>query len=490
MTIRLDAKVWQRLNPVDADPAGFGSVFHVEAEDGSVAVAKFVDKDPGAERELLMGDSVRAGEFRNVIPVIDQGEHENQWVIVMPTADYSLAQFTAAQETALAVADVVAILTDIATALADISGAIVHRDLKPQNVLYYDGHWCLADFGIARYAEATTAANTRKDLMTSPYAAPEQWRFEQATSASDVYAFGVLAYELLSGRVPFEGPDFRAQHLYEKHAPLTTGTQRLRGLIDECLYKAADARPLTANVLARLETIADEPTIPGLASLAAANQAEVSRRAEKQAEQSKAKQELAYYVEMHGAALEAFSALAEPLVTMIRENAPAASIDFEEGHGQMTFVAKLGRAKFGLSKPELVTKWSGPFTVVSSATLTLVMDGRNIFGWQGRNHSLWFCDGQEAGHFGWYELAFMTSAFSQQRPDFEPFALPPLAAEEAFSGGIGSMQLGWPLVEVDRSDPSELIGRWLGWFGEAAQGVLSRPSTMPEREIAGSWRRP
>lgn len=78
----------------------------------------------------------------------------------------------------------------IATALAASDGRVVHRDLKPENVLYLDGHWCLADFGIARHAEASTALDTRKLAMDPHYAAPERWRFERATSAADVYSLG------------------------------------------------------------------------------------------------------------------------------------------------------------------------------------------------------------------------------------------------------------------------------------------------------------
>jgi serine/threonine-protein kinase len=63
--------------------------------------------------------------------------------------------------------------------------------LKPDNGLLLGEHWCLADFGISRCAEATTAPDTRKYSMTWDYAATEQWRHERATSAMDVYALGV-----------------------------------------------------------------------------------------------------------------------------------------------------------------------------------------------------------------------------------------------------------------------------------------------------------
>ncbi len=271
MKIKLESGTWTRGGPLVDGEGGFGRVYEVRAADGSSAVAKFVPKAPGAERELLIGDSLRAAEFRNVVPVIDRGEHEDSWVLVMPRAVHSLAQRLADAKAPLNLSEVVSILTDIATALSDIDGAVVHRDLKPQNVLLLDGTWCLADFGIARYAEATTADDTRKFSLTPPYGAPEQWRSEHATSATDIYAFGVIAFQLLSGALPFDGPDvasYRQQHLTVSPPPLTTGTARLRILIEECLYKASQARPNATNVLARLATAAEEPTHPGLSRLA------------------------------------------------------------------------------------------------------------------------------------------------------------------------------------------------------------------------------
>ena len=143
----------------------------------------------------------------HVIPVLDSGEDAEHDVLVMARAETSL-QAHLRQRGALPEAEVVDILRDIATALEDLDGRVVHRDLKPENVLYLNGEWCLADFGISRYAEASTAEDTRKFAMTPQYAAPEQWRWEHATSAADVYAFGVMAYELLTGNVARPRPRF------------------------------------------------------------------------------------------------------------------------------------------------------------------------------------------------------------------------------------------------------------------------------------------
>lgn len=181
---------------------GFGRVFAAFCDDIQ-AVAKLVPKAPGADRELLFVD---LGNARNVVPVIDHGETDAAWVLVMPRAERSVREHLIEAAGALEMVDALAVLSDVAAALADLEGRVVHRDLKPENILLLEGHWRLADFGISRYAEATTAPDTRKFSMTPPYAAPEQWRWERATSATDVYALGVLAYELLTGSRPFLGP--------------------------------------------------------------------------------------------------------------------------------------------------------------------------------------------------------------------------------------------------------------------------------------------
>lgn len=185
---------------------GFGRVYEATSNEGD-AVVKFVKKQPGADRELLLGGDLAGAT--NIIPIIESGETDTDWVLVMPQAELSLQDHLDATGPALDQAEAISILIDVAAALESLHGRVVHRDLKPGNILRYQGHWCLADFGISRYAEATTDPATRKFAKTPLYAAPEQWRDERATGAADVYALGVVAFQMLSGRLPFEGPTSR-----------------------------------------------------------------------------------------------------------------------------------------------------------------------------------------------------------------------------------------------------------------------------------------
>jgi len=110
--------------------------------------------------------------------------------------------------------------------------------------------------------------------------APEQWRFERAGTSADVYAFGSWPNELLSGSLPFTGPDFRDQHLRNDAAPLAAAPTALAALVEEFLYKAADARPSPANILARLARVTEAAPSGGLARLQQVDRANVARKGE------------------------------------------------------------------------------------------------------------------------------------------------------------------------------------------------------------------
>ncbi|MEN3271615.1 MAG: hypothetical protein V7636_376, partial [Actinomycetota bacterium] len=249
---------WELGDPLDDGIGGFGQVFHTRADEID-AVAKLVPKVPGAERELLSPEGLEG--VRNIVPVIDLGQHEDNWVLVMPKAETSLAAYLREVGHPLDAVEALPILLDVCDALAGLDGRVVHRDLKPSNVLLLDGRWCLADFGIARYADASTEANTRKFAMTPHYAAPEQWRLEHATSATDVYSFGVMAFELVMGRRPFDGSpeELREAHLHEVPPPLEGASSALATVVTQCLLKAPGSRPRPGDLRRRLERSAQSP---------------------------------------------------------------------------------------------------------------------------------------------------------------------------------------------------------------------------------------
>lgn len=487
----LRIKTWRVVSELTtADDAGFGRPYVVEDEDGNEAVAKLVDKAPGADRELLIGAANQAAQYRNVLPVLDDGEYNDQWVIVMPRAEISLKKYLETRGGVLDVEEAVSVLIDVAVALNDLKGVLVHRDLKPANVLRFDGVWTIADFGLARYAEASTATDTWKHNATWLYASPEQWRGQHATEAADVYSFGVMAYELLMGSRPFAGPNLREQHLNQTAPALTVGPLRLQDLVADCLLKAPEGRPTPANILSRLETVIEEvPTGAGLDILAQANRKSIQARAEADARQSAEQEEEERRARLVGAAVQQFQRVGDQLMEALRTHATAATLTtepadrrrsrgFDSPANGKVFLAELEGARLGLDRPRAGTDRYGELPLSVFAESVIRVNRPNPYhGWIGRSHSLWYCDAEEEGVFGWFEVAFCSMAFGGGGArDLEPFDMTALEAREALSMTIGMTQIAWDFQRLDLSDLSEFVNRWLGWFGHAAVGQLQKPS--------------
>jgi hypothetical protein len=470
---------------------GFGEVFAVTGDDGTRAVVKFVPKTSGADRELLF---VNLAGARNVVPVIDSGEHGDKWVLVMPRADQSLRDYLIERAGAVSLAEAVVVLEDVADGLIDLDGTVVHRDVKPENVLLLVGHWSLADFGISRYAEASTAPDTRKLAMSPPYAAPERWRTERATIASDVYALGVVGYELLTGRQPFVATtteDLRDLHLHADPPPMEGVPTALSTLIEECLYKAPETRPSPANFRARLGRHQTKVrSSPGLEQLEEANHAEVQRRATAARQQSEARTESDRRAAILSDAGRALDRIGAQLRDQIMASAPSATLNAPRDGG---WSLRLGTATMTFSpangRPVTWGGWQAPaFDVVSVAAIGIRVP-TDRYGYEGRSHSLWFGDIAQVGQYGWYETAFMVSPLIAKQGRQDPFALDPgEESAKAVWNGMAEFQVAWPFTQLTPEDLDEFVDRWATWLARASTGGLARPSTMPERQAQGTWR--
>ena len=469
---------------------GFAFVYAASSEDREPAVIKFIPKDPGAERELLFEN---LSGVPNVVPVLDIGEWDSYWILVMPKAKESLRDHILGESAPLSLHSTVDILTDVSEALVSIEEHVVHRDLKPENILLLNGHWCLADFGISRYAEATTAPDTRKHAMTPQYAAPEQWRSERATSATDVYATGVIAYELLAGKLPFQGPgysDFRHQHLDTDPESIPNTPPRLRSLVTECLYKAPEARPRPQDLLVRLRTSL-EPASRSASRLQQANQRVVDQQAEVARIESVARSEGDRRNRLRIAADKSLEHVVGLLHDQVVANAPASSPVIRPAMWSCTLNEAEFRIELAKSAelPQEEVPYSPPFEIIAFASITLRILP-NAYEYEGRSHSLWFCDAKEQGVFRWYEAAFMISPFMSKRTRINPFALVPgQEAYKALSNVITEFQVAWPFTSIDQGDENGFIERWMDWFADAAEGRLDHPTYMPEQSTKGTWRK-
>lgn len=170
-------------------------------------------------RSSLTGDPIYITRFhrearaaaalchRNIVEIYDVGEEDDLYYIVMEYVRGQTLKELINKRGALHYVEAVDIMKQVAsaTALAHSMG-IVHRDLKPQNILVTDsGIVKIADFGIASIQSLSQVTQTDTIMGSLHYLAPEIARGEKATPQSDIYALGVLFYELLRGDVPFNG---------------------------------------------------------------------------------------------------------------------------------------------------------------------------------------------------------------------------------------------------------------------------------------------
>jgi serine/threonine-protein kinase len=183
----------------------------------------------------------------NVVTVYDVLEHDGRPFIVMErltggTLADVLRRGTPSQQDALRW------LREAASALdAAHARGIVHRDIKPANLLLDSRErLAVADFGIARVAHDQTVTSTGQVLGTAAYISPEQALGEPATAASDRYALAVVAYELLTGRRPFEAEHFAAHaraHIEDDPAPPSRQAPGLPRAVDAVLMRGMAKDP-------------------------------------------------------------------------------------------------------------------------------------------------------------------------------------------------------------------------------------------------------
>jgi tetratricopeptide (TPR) repeat protein len=217
------------------------------------------------EREIRVAASLQQA---NIVPLLSAGDADGLPYFTMPFVQGESLRKRLVEGPALTIPETVRILGDVARALAYAHAqGVVHRDIKPDNVLLSAGTAVVTDFGIAKAISASRTGVTGETLTqvgtsigTPAYMAPEQAAGQpDVDSRADIYAFGCMAYELLTGKPPFAGP---AAHkilaAQISQAPLPVDQVNpgvpasLAGLVMQCLAKDPDDRPADAAALARV----------------------------------------------------------------------------------------------------------------------------------------------------------------------------------------------------------------------------------------------
>ena len=148
---------------------------------------------------------------------------------------------------------------------------MIHRDIKPHNILITrDGRVKVADFGIARAASASALTETGKVMGTVNYTSPEQARGDAATAQSDLYSTGLVLYEMLCGRPPFQGDtpvSVALKHVQEEPTPLSdicpSVPRNVERVIMKALMKKPDDRWRTARAFRNALAAAKGAIPPG-----------------------------------------------------------------------------------------------------------------------------------------------------------------------------------------------------------------------------------
>ena len=240
---------------------------------GRKVVIKVLPPEMGAgvnaerfEREIQLAAKL---QHPHVVPLLTAGSSEDLLYYMMPYIEGESLRAKLAREGELPVSDAVKILKEVVDALAYAHRhGVVHRDIKPDNVLLSEGHATVADFGVAKAVSASTGASNLTSLGvalgTPAYMAPEQAVADpHVDHRADIYAVGAMAYEMLTGRPPFTGPNPQAvlsAHVTDAPEPATkfrtTVPESLNALVMRCLEKkAADRWQKAEELLPHLDSI-------------------------------------------------------------------------------------------------------------------------------------------------------------------------------------------------------------------------------------------
>jgi serine/threonine protein kinase len=248
-----------------------GVIYAARTPDGRRVAAKVLrperTQDQVARARFLREAKVAASiESRHLVPILDVVETQDTLCLVLPFYERSLARAGP-----LELPRVVAVAGQVARGLDALHAAsILHRDVKPSNILIDEGGTAaLCDFGLARMVDSTRVTDTGVLLGTPHYLAPELVAGGDATPHSDLYAFGCVLYELVTGKPPYADAVRPAEigfaHLVE---PVPDVRDHRADLPEDVALALASAlakepaeRPTSATALARMLHLAHKPAL-------------------------------------------------------------------------------------------------------------------------------------------------------------------------------------------------------------------------------------
>ena len=235
---------------------GMAAVYRaLDLRTGHRVAVKFLRQELQANQEFLdrfRREATAASRMshHNIVNLLDIGDNPSAPYLVFEFVDGKTLKEIIAEHGKLPQGTAVQIAIRILSALRHAHEAgVIHRDIKPQNVLVdRQGYIKVSDFGIARMVDTNTQdGESRQSVMGSVhYFSPEQARGETATAASDLYSVGCVLYEMLTGRMPFEGEtqvSLAMQHLQAEPRPVRELAPEVSAAVAAVVHKALAKDP-------------------------------------------------------------------------------------------------------------------------------------------------------------------------------------------------------------------------------------------------------
>jgi serine/threonine-protein kinase len=428
-----------------------------------------------AGRELNMAEFLAAKTFEYIVPILDAGRDvtSGNYFIVMPICEGNLQDHIDRSQT-MKEEDAAEVVLNILRGLEEVP-EVAHRDLKPSNILRHDNRWKISDFGIARFIEAATSLATLRDCLTPLYAAPEQWRMDRSTRATDIYAAGCILHALVTGHPPFEGsPDeVRDQHLHSPAPSLDGVNATLAAFVALMLAKEPSVRPTLGRCLSFFTGFSEvRRTAQSVGKLAEVGRNIVLSDSAEEAQIARDRDRAIRRTQQHAAMNASVLAIRERLFAAITRGAVNVVTTTESmvfGPAHLDFV--IHHENFNSSESR---RWD----ILSASRISVSAPrplNNAVYVWSA---SLVAARPTEDDSYRWFEVAFYNSL--GYNPN-DPHAIDELTKlrQAIISDSLKSQQRAYGPRPIDGEDEHDFIARWRELVTRAAKRVLERPRQFP-----------